>query len=212
MIQSKANCILQSVGVTFPSTSVKEYIGQIMEFLIADIDTKGKMYKKPVLTALFVLNNIHYVLKSIKGTGLTEVMELTMIENMEKIIKKQLDIYRSSWIPLIEHLMDNTKISDQGKIVTQLSAKQKDAIKERFTKFNKDFDEAFTTQKAYAIPDPELRSQVIKEVRQILCPMFDRFYDKYTTNLEFTKNIDKYVKYNKEELSAKLDALFDASS
>ena len=39
-----------------------------------------------------------------------------------------------------------------------------------------------------------------------------RILFRYTTSLEFTKNVDKYVKWNKEELSAKLDALFDASS
>ena len=149
-----------------------------MEYLIQDIDMKAKLYKKPVLAALFILNNVHYILKSIKGTGLTGIIELSMIENLEKIIKRQLDNYRLSWIPLIEHLMDNTKISENGKIVTQLSSKQKEAIKDRFKNFNKDFEEVFTTQKSYAIPDPELRSQVIKEVRQILCPMFDRFYDR----------------------------------
>ena len=169
----------QNVGITFPSTSMKQYINQILEYLIQDIDMKAKLYKKPVLASLFMLNNIHYILKSLKTTGLTSIVEQSIIDNIEKIIKKQLDNYRTSWIPIIEHLMDNTKISENGKIVTQLSAKQKDAIKDRFKNFNKDFEEVFTTQKSYAIPDPELRSQVIKEVRQILCPMFDRFYDRY---------------------------------
>ena len=154
-------------------------MNQILEYLIKDIDMKAKLYKKPVLASLFILNNVHYISKSIKGTGLTGTLEPGILENLEKVIKKQLDNYRSSWIPLIEHLMDNTKISDSGKIVTQLNSKQKEAIKDRFKSFNKDFEEVFNIQKAYAIPDPELRSQVIKEVRQILCPMFDRFYDRY---------------------------------
>jgi hypothetical protein len=45
--------------------------------------------------------------------------------------------------------------------------------------------------------------------------IFNRFkltLGRYTTSLEFTKNVDKYIKWNKEELSVKLDALFDASS
>jgi hypothetical protein len=107
--------------------------------------------------------------------------------------------------------MDNTKISD-SKIQTQLTKQQRDSIKEKFKSFNTEFEEAYTTQKSYAIPDVELRAQVIKEVRQILCPMFNRFYDRYTTNVEFTKNVDKYIKYNKEDLNSLLDKFFDNSA
>lgn len=155
-----------------------DYINKILDLLLLDLEAKAKNYKKPVLASLFILNNAHYTLKSIKGTVLTAVVSPTVMSNIDKMMKKQFDSYRNSWIPIIEHLMDNTKINDNGKIVTQLSKAQRDVIKDKFKNFNKDFDDVFATQKNYAIPDPELRTQVIKEVRQILCPMFDRFYDR----------------------------------
>ena len=167
-----------SIGIVFPAESVKDFVNKLLNLLLLDIDTKAKTYKKPILTALFNLNNLHYVLKSIKAIGLIDIIDAQVLENIEKSIKKQLDAYRNSWIPIVESLIDTTKINDQGKIASQLTKAQKEGIKEKFTKFNKDFDEVYTTQRTYAIPDPELRTQVIKEVKQILCPMFDRFYDK----------------------------------
>ena len=106
--------------------------------------------------------------------------------------------------------MDNTAITT-GKISNSLNKQQKEQIKEKFKSFNKEFDEVLLTQKGYAIPDVELRAQVLKEVRVILCPMYNRFHDKYTTAVEFTRNPEKYIKYNKQELESQLEKLFNTS-
>ena len=188
-----------------------EYVAQLTETLLLDLDVKSKGYKKPTLATLFLLNNLHYILKSVKGTKLSEILGQERVEMIETSIKKQLDLYRISWMPIVEHLMDTMKISDGGKIITTLNSKQRDVIKEKFKNFNKDFDELYQVQKTYAIPDVELRAQVVKEVKQVLIPMYNRFYDRYT-EIEFTKNPDKYIKYNKEMLVAALDQFFDASS
>jgi hypothetical protein len=162
----------------FPGTSTKDYMNKILELLVEDIESKSKSYKKPILSILFSLNNSHYILKSVKGTLLGDLIQSSVIENVESILKKNLDAYRSSWVPICEYLMDNQKV-EGGKIVTQLSKAQRETIKEKFKGFNKEFEETVISQKGLAIPDVELRVQVIKEVRTILCPMFNRFYDKF---------------------------------
>ncbi|KAJ3262243.1 Exocyst complex component 7 [Boothiomyces macroporosus] len=204
---------------SFPATSIPDYINKIISLLLVDLDNKSKTYKKPVLSTIFILNNAHFILKSIKSQPLGDIIEKEVAEGIEKTIKKQMDNYRNrslaltcSWAPTIELLMDTTKISEGGKIVTSLSKAQKDGVKEKFKNFNKEFDEIFATQKTYAIPDVELRAQIIKEIRQVLCPMYNRFYDRYTTSVEFTKNVDKYIKYNKEELNGLIDKFFDSSA
>lgn len=60
----------------------------------------------------------------------------------------------------------------------------------------------------YAIPDVELRAQVIREIKAILLPMYNRFYDKYT-DTEFSKTPEKYLKYSKEVLGETLDQFFE---
>ncbi|KAL2915192.1 exocyst complex component exo70 [Polyrhizophydium stewartii] len=194
----------------FPVSTFPEFVSKMIESLLTDLDIKSKGYKKPTLTTLFLLNNYHYIHKSIKSCKLAEFAAPEVVDSIEKSIKKQLDVYRNSWMPVIEHLMDTTKISEQ-KIVTAMSKQQREAVKERFKNFNKEFDELFQTQKAYAIPDVELRAQVVKEVKQVLLPMYNRFLDRYNES-DFTKNKEKYIKYDKDSLAAALDKFFDASS
>ena len=164
---------------SFVITSFADFVSKIVEALLTDLETKSKGYKKPILANIFLLNNYHYVFKGISTTKLSENIVASLLDTVDKSIKKQLDLYRASWMSIVEHLMDTTKISDQGKIVVQLSKQQRDAVKEKFKNFNKDFDELYQTQKAYAVPDVELRALVVKDIKQIIVPMYNRFYDKY---------------------------------
>eukprot|EP00842_Homolaphlyctis_polyrhiza_P006063 jgi/Hompol1/6458/HPOL_004987-RA len=170
-----------------PVASFPEFVSKMIESLLTDLELKSKGYKKATLTTLFLLNNYHYILKAIKNCKLGEIVSAEVIDAIEKLIKKQLDI------------------------VTTLTKQQREVVKEKFRGFNKDFDEMYQTQKAYAIPDIELRAQVVKEVKQVLLPMYNRFYDRYT-DTEFTKNREKYIKYDKDALAAALSKFFDASA
>ncbi|KAH9251308.1 hypothetical protein BASA81_010866 [Batrachochytrium salamandrivorans] len=195
---------------SLPVSSFPDFISKMIDALLTDLEISSRGYKKTTLTTLFLLNNYHYILKGIKSCKLADNVSSNVIDTIEKSIKKQLDVYRNSWMPLIEYLMDTTKISDQ-KIITTLSKQHREVIKERFRGFNKDFDELFQTQKAYAIPDVELRAQVVKEVKQVLLPMYNRFYDRYIET-DFSKNKEKYIKYDKDTLTVTLEKFFDASS
>jgi hypothetical protein len=86
----------QARNLGFPSTSVKDYTNKLLDLLLLDIEVKAKNYKKPVLSYLFILNNAHYIYKSVKGTVLSEIVDAQIMEKIDKIIKKQLDNYRST--------------------------------------------------------------------------------------------------------------------
>ncbi|KAI8915550.1 Cullin repeat-like-containing domain protein [Gorgonomyces haynaldii] len=199
-----------STTVPFPYSSLSDYTLKIVQALLEDIESKSNQYKQKPLAYLFGLNNLHHVLKSTKGTKIGESVGEKMTQDIERTIKKHTDSYRSTWLPLCEHLMDNTKISDSGKIVTTLSRQQRDDVKDKFKNFNKEFDDICQAQMRYAIPDVELRAQVIKEIKSVIVPMYNRFYDRYT-EMDFSKNPEKYIKYTKETLVQTLDKFFDAS-
>ncbi len=74
--------------------------------------------------------------------------------------------------------MDSTLIQD-GTIIKTLSSKQRDTIKEKFKGFNDQFDEFLKASKSYAVPDQELRAQISQDIKSVLLPMYNRFYDKY---------------------------------
>jgi hypothetical protein len=68
----------------------------------------------------------------------------------------------------------------------------------------------YNTQRAYAIPDTELRLQMISDVKTILLPLYTRFLERYM-QIEFSKNPSKYIKYDKDALEAALDRFFDGT-
>ncbi len=106
--------------------------------------------------------------------------------------------------------MDWTVIQN-NQIQKTLSKSQREEVKDKFKNFNTAVDERFAVEKSYAIPDAELRSAIIKDIKKVILPLYGRFYDKYM-EVDFAKNPTKYIKYDKKGLDELLDSFFDASA
>lgn len=174
MIGKLAN---NSIEFKFNKTEFKslaEYANLILVSLLDEIGAKAKVYKKQLVN-IFILNNCKYIIKTLKQSNLPA---LPHIPAFELEIKTHLELYRDSWVSIASHLIDQTKIVG-GKIETVLSKAQRDTVKDQWKEFNKDFDEIVGIQSLYAVPDIELRAQVIKDVKGIIVPMYARFYDRY---------------------------------
>ena len=111
---------------------------------------------------------------------------------------------------MCEYLIDTTVIQN-SQIQKSLSKNQREEVKDKFKNFNTAVDERFAVEKVYAIPDGELRAQIIKDIKKVILPLYGRFYDKYT-EIDFAKNPTKYIKYDKKGLDELLDCFFDASA
>ena len=190
-------------------------IADVLEALVQNIDAKSKFYKKgQSLTQLFLLNNYFYISKSVRTTpGLLELINgpdsaSAPANNLnsavyERPLKQNVDLYQDNWKSCVEHLMDVTYVHDGG-VQQVLNSNQRQMVKDKFKNFNHDFDELWKTQKQYSIPDMDLRAMVLKDVHQILIPMYDKFLAKYAssgagagaTTMEFTKNLQKYIRYD----------------
>ncbi|KAF9935090.1 Exocyst complex component 7 [Modicella reniformis] len=203
------------------NTALQNYFADVLEALVQNIEAKSKFYKKgQVLTQIFLLNNYFYISKSVRTTpGLLEVINgpdanananapLNSLPSAvyERPLKQNVDLYQDNWKTCVEHLMDVTYVQDGG-VQQVLNSNQRQMVKDKFKNFNHDFDELWKTQKQYSIPDVELRAMVLKDVHQILIPMYDKFLAKYVsstgsggpgggTTMEFTKNAQKYIRYD----------------
>jgi hypothetical protein len=100
--------------------------------------------------------------------------------------------------------------------------------------FNLAFEETLRTQKTYAIPDSELRHAIIKDIKNVLLPMYSRFVEKYviitfcvsdlivnclTVSIpgryqatDFAKNPSKYIRWDKDQLDRMLNQLFEPTA
>lgn len=74
--------------------------------------------------------------------------------------------------------------------------------------FNREWEECSRVQRTYAVPDAELREALKRDNKQALLPHYTTFYD-HCAHLPFSKNPDKYVKYNPVQVSYLLITLYD---
>ncbi|KAG0098021.1 exocyst complex component exo70 [Podila epicladia] len=188
----------------------QHYLADVLEALVQNIDSKSKFYKKgQSLTQLFLLNNYFYISKSVRThPGLLDLINGPDSANApansltsavyERPLKQNADLYQDNWKPCVEHLMDVTYVHEGG-VQHVLNSNQRQMVKDKFKNFNHDFDELWKAQKQYSIPDPDLRAMVLKDVHQIMIPMYEKFLNKYSSNnssYEFTKNVQKYIRYD----------------
>lgn len=195
------------------------FMTQVLSALGLNLSNKAETYSDPGMKPIFMLNNFNYILKSLKNTGL---LELLLLQNKEvarfynEQITEQKRIYSESWSKVLHYILEMDKPmslqrAHQMDSTVKLKDKERQNIKDKFTGFNKELEDIHRIQKGYAIPDSELRQQLIAENKEFLVPRYRMFYDKYSV-LNFTRNRTKYVKYNVEVVSKMLDNFFDASA
>ena len=73
-------------------------VSRILDALLVDIEIKSKGYKKPVFGAVVLLNNYHYILKNVKNSQLIDTIEPSVLSNLDKLLQKQMDAYRSRYV------------------------------------------------------------------------------------------------------------------
>ncbi|KAK9728391.1 exocyst complex component exo70 [Basidiobolus ranarum] len=211
--QETVESLLTNGGVQEASASqatVRKYFANVLDVVIANINEKAKGYKKPYLGTVFLMNNYHYLLKVMRSTKLEMILGSELVSKYEKLNKKQQDAYQDCWKSVVEYLMDVTYVRG-GILKSSLTSSERAAIKEKFKNFNNDFEELFRMQKSYSIPDPELRQHIIRNIKNLVLPMYSRFVEKYRQT-EFSKNPSKYIKYDRDSLEQYIDMLFDTSA
>lgn len=93
----------------------------------------------------------------------------------------------------------------------KLKDKERALIKEKFAGFNKELEEITKVQRGYSIPDVELRESLKRDNKEYIIPKYNRFYNVYS-EVNFTKNPEKYLKYKPDELGAVIDKFFDVAA
>lgn len=62
--------------------------------------------------------------------------------------------------------------------LSQLRDKDKQNIKDKFAGFNKEMEEITRIQKAYAVPDIQLRESLKRDNKEFILPKYTMFYEK----------------------------------
>jgi exocyst complex protein 7 len=196
---------------------VSQIVGAI-HALETNLAMKAKQYKDLALGHLFLMNNIHYIVKYIGRSELKDLLGADWIERQRRIVQQHATRYRRvAWLKVLECLSTQGLTSSVGSSidVTQGSFRNiknsttsRSVIKERLKCFNMRFEEICQKQMNWGVPDRDLRDSLILMIAEILLPAYRSFLKHFGPLVENSHSALKYMKYTPESLEQALGNLF----
>ncbi|XP_058461983.1 exocyst complex component 7 [Malaya genurostris] len=185
------------------------YVRKVLGELNYTIATKSEQYGDLATKQLFKLNNTHYILKSLQRSNLIDIVALTEHDcekRYQKMIQDLKKAYLGSWSKMLANIAPLEDIP--RPIGGRIKDKERAIIKERFSSFNKELDDAMRTQRAVSVPDVLLREGIKRDNTEHIVPQYNAFFEIYS-EVQFSKNPEKYVKYRPTDVTAMLNSFFD---
>ncbi|NWI33869.1 EXOC7 protein, partial [Sula dactylatra] len=201
-----------SYSSEFSRRLLSTYICKVLGNLQLNLLSKSKVYEDPALSAIFLHNNYNYILKSLEKSELmplVAVTQKTAERSYRELIEQQIQTYQRSWLKVTDYILErNLPVFQPG---VKLKDKERQMIKERFKGFNDGLEELCKIQKAWAIPDMEQRDKIRRAQKTIVKETYGAFLNRYG-NVPFTKNPEKYIKYQVDQVGEMIEKLFDTSA
>ncbi|XP_037264686.1 exocyst complex component 7 isoform X7 [Falco biarmicus] len=201
-----------SYSLEFSRRLLSTYICKVLGNLQLNLLSKSKVYEDPALSAIFLHNNYNYILKSLEKSELIQLVAVTQKtaeRSYRELIEQQIQTYQRSWLKVTDYILErNLPVFQPG---VKLKDKERQMIKERFKGFNDGLEELCKIQKAWAIPDMEQRDKIRRAQKTIVKETYGAFLNRYG-NVPFTKNPEKYIKYQVDQVGEMIEKLFDTSA
>ncbi|NXU57164.1 EXOC7 protein, partial [Turnix velox] len=201
-----------SYSSEFSRRLLSTYICKVLGNLQLNLLSKSKVYEDTALSAIFLHNNYNYILKSLEKSELIQLVAVTQKtaeRSYRELIEQQIQTYQRSWLKVTDYILErNLPVFQPG---VKLKDKERQMIKERFKGFNDGLEELCKIQKAWAIPDMEQRDKIRRAQKTIVKETYGAFLNRYG-NVPFTKNPEKYIKYQVDQVGEMIEKLFDTSA
>lgn len=84
-------------------------------------------------------------------------------------------------------------------------------MKESFTAVNNAIDNIRQQCEQFIVSDLDLRARLRNESKTLILDLFQKYYDKFSSK-DFTKNREKYVRYDPKILATIMDNFFEHRS
>ncbi|GAA0150854.1 membrane traffic protein [Lithospermum erythrorhizon] len=182
-------------------------IVNVMDLLHENILTKSKLYKDNPLSIIFLMNNCRYILQKIKACrAINGLLNDTWCRKRSSDLRLYHKNYqRETWSKLLNVLINHEGLLNHGKV-------SKPVLKERFKSFNAMFDEIIRTQTTWVIADEQLQSELRVSISNMVVPAYRSFMGRFSHTFTPGRQTEKYVKFQPEDVEARIDELFDGSA
>lgn len=191
---------------------------RIMQALQTNLDGKSKQYKDPALTHLFLMNNIHYMVRSVRRSEAKDLLGDDWVQRHRRIVQQHANQYkRNAWTKILQALSVQGLTSSGGGSAVggdsgNSSGVSRALVKDRFKNFNMQFEDLHQRQSQWTVPDTELRESLRLAVAEVLLPAYRSFVKRFGPMVENGKAPQKYIKYSAEDLERMLGEFFEGKN
>ncbi|KAK7356541.1 hypothetical protein VNO80_15814 [Phaseolus coccineus] len=219
--QSTLKQLFQEIEGGDDSSQLASVTVRIMQALQTNLDGKSKQYKDLGLTHLFLMNNIHYIVRSVRRSEAKDLLGDDWVQRHRRIVQQHANQYkRNAWAKILQCLSIQGLTSSGGGsgtaggdgITGSSSGASRAIVKDRFKAFNVMFEELHQKQSQWTVPDTELRESLRLAVAEVLLPAYRSFVKRFGPLVESGKNPQKYIKYTAEDLDRMLGEFFEGKS
>ncbi|KAF7836803.1 exocyst complex component EXO70B1-like [Senna tora] len=195
-----------NTGLPSNTSAFAIQVMKVMELLDGNVERKSRLYRSEALRYVFLMNNGRYIVQKIKGSK--EIHEC-MGDNWCRRRQSRLRLYhknyqRETWGKVLQCL-SHGGLQGNEKVIKSL-------VKERFKSFNAMFDEIHKTQSTWVVSDEQLRSELRVSISSVMIPAYRSFWGRFKHCLDSVKQVDKYIKYQPEDIETLIDKLFSGNT
>ncbi|XP_076912054.1 exocyst complex component EXO70A1-like [Bidens hawaiensis] len=185
---------------------------RIMQALQINLEGKSKQYKDPALTNLFLMNNTHYMVRSVRRSEAKDLLGDDWVQRHRRTVQQYANQYkRIAWAKILQSLSVQGLTSSGGDGGNSSGASRA-LIKDRLKIFNLQFEELHQRQSQWTVPDSELRESLRLAVAEVLLPAYRSFIKRFGVLVENGKNPHKYIRYTAEDLDRMLGEFFEGKT
>ncbi|XP_017240961.1 exocyst complex component EXO70A1 [Daucus carota subsp. sativus] len=213
--QSTLKQLFQEFGGGDPEAQLTSVTTRIMTALQNNLDGKSKQYKDPALTQLFMMNNTHYIVRSVRRSDAKDFLGDDWVQIHRRIVQQFANQYkRISWSKILSCLSvggSGGSFTGDPPSSSNVSISRAN-VKERFKTFNIQFEELHQRQSQWTVPDSELRESLRLAVAEVLLPAYRSFIKRFGPPIKNGKNPQKYIRFTPEDLERMLAEFFEGKT
>ncbi|CAA0842990.1 exocyst subunit exo70 family protein A2 [Striga hermonthica] len=189
---------------------------RIMHALQTNLDGKSKLYKDPALTQLFLMNNMHFIVRSVRRSEAKDLLGDDWVQIHRRVVQQHANQYkRIAWSKILQCLTIQGAQSGGSSSFSEIgstSSVSRAMVKDKFRNFNVLFEEIHQRQSQWTVPDSELRESLRLAVAEVLLPAYRSFIRRFGPMIEGGQNPQKYIRYSPEDLESMLADLFEGKT
>ncbi|KAI0984403.1 hypothetical protein GJ496_004554, partial [Pomphorhynchus laevis] len=196
---------------------IAQYLVSTLKWLNTNLLAKSECYdsKDPTIKSIFLLNNIYYILKVLMRSDLLQVISFYR-NDIQQQYENDIITYRKEYSKCYSRLVYSLQRflemqNNQTFSNLKLNPKEREQIKEGFSTINREIDSLITMHNRYVIHDKELRDLLRAENKAYIIPLYSSFYNEYSIK-DFSRHLNKYLRYPVDALTAKMDNFFERCS